>query len=79
MVQATSLARRTQTGPLCPTLSGLIKAALIRPMPERIRNGGFESAHSYVELAAELQQYLDGRRPEVLAAEALRRFEGMQA
>lgn len=80
MHQARSIPRRESgsTRPH-PMLAGLIRKALARPVPERIRSGGFMAAHAYVELAAELQAYLQGKRPEVLAAEALRRFEGMQA
>ena len=60
-------------------LAGLIKAALCRPVPLSIRGGSFDRSHQYVELAGELQAYLAGRRREDLAAEALRRFEGMQS
>jgi len=60
-------------------LAELIRAALCRPVPEWIRSGGFCAAHDYVVLAGELQAYLAGKRREVLAAEALRRFEAMQA
>ena len=55
-----------------------IREALCRPVPRGVLAGSANAAREYTDLAHELQQFLVGKRPEVAAAEALRRFEARQ-
>lgn len=56
-------------------LGRLIEKALHRRVPMSVVAGSANKAKAYTALAYELQQFLAGKRREIDAAEALRRFE----